>query len=187
MLRILLFTGIFAGIISLSAKGQKSANFSFRSINLGGVVVGQSGTGLMYQTINGVAFKTWFTGIGVGVDNYKYHSLPLFLEISKTMGEGEPLHLYGNAGYNFALKNQPEERLSYFDNYKFKGGFFADMGVALRAKFVQKTALVFRAGYTFKQVEADMGYKNDCIGCQTYFEQYKFRYSRLVFKAGIEF
>ncbi|HVK97035.1 MAG TPA: hypothetical protein VM368_04415, partial [Flavisolibacter sp.] len=62
---ILLF---FQCLICYSQKVEEK--FHFNSINQGGLLAGASdGTGLL-QSINGVLHKTFFAGIGVGLDYY---------------------------------------------------------------------------------------------------------------------
>ncbi|MBI3139185.1 MAG: hypothetical protein HYZ15_11410 [Sphingobacteriales bacterium] len=60
----------------LSAQGKPR----FSSQNTAGILVGQNSTAPLVQTINGIAWQNWFTGIGTGIDWYYQRSIPLFWE-----------------------------------------------------------------------------------------------------------
>src|SRR5215467_547922 len=62
--------------------------FQFRSINQVGLLEGTDGGAFQIQTINGVQFRTWFLGIGVGIDNYRLRSVPLFVDLRKEFKVG---------------------------------------------------------------------------------------------------
>ncbi len=60
---ILITTCLFILTGIVDAQEKKSA-LKFSSINSVGLLSGQSQTSFTMQTINGVKYKTWFTGIG---------------------------------------------------------------------------------------------------------------------------
>ena len=41
-----------------------------------GIVEGEQGTSFHIETINGLRYKTWFAGIGAGLDYYYYRFCP---------------------------------------------------------------------------------------------------------------
>ena len=77
MNRNLLFNLIIALLFSCTASAQKN-KIHFRSINSFGLIGGESQVSTAYQTVNGIRFSNWFSGVGVGIDNYQYKTLPLF-------------------------------------------------------------------------------------------------------------
>ena len=92
-------------IINLSASAQEK--FVFHSQNFAGLLEGQAGSAFQLQTINGVQNKGWFTGIGAGLDYYRFRSVPLFLNMSKFLFDGKKFFVSGNGGVNFPwLKNE---------------------------------------------------------------------------------
>src|SRR5687768_13281730 len=61
----------------------------FRSHNYIGIIEGQKGTSFQLQSINGIEKRTWFAGIGTGLDYYYFRSIPLFLSLNKSLCECE--------------------------------------------------------------------------------------------------
>src|SRR5687768_4020311 len=72
---LLLF--LFQGI---AAQKQKP---KFTSINQAGVTWGGSGQTLQLQSINGIFYKTFSAGVGVGLDYYWQRTIPLFIDLRK--------------------------------------------------------------------------------------------------------
>src|ERR1700748_880249 len=96
---------IIAAIIFLLAfKGfaqQKSVamTWQFHSINNIGLLEGQAGAAMPLQTINGLQNKSWVVGAGVGLDDSRFRTLPLFVDIRKEFGTTQSkFFLYADAG-----------------------------------------------------------------------------------------
>jgi hypothetical protein len=64
--------------ISLAQKSETKKTILFHSINQVGILAGSSDATLQLQTINGINTKTWFAGLGVGLDYYYVRSVPFF-------------------------------------------------------------------------------------------------------------
>src|SRR5689334_8657847 len=94
-------------IVPFAVKAQetvekKKDKFRFSSQNYAGILEGESGTSLQVQTINGLRYKTWFAGVGTGLDYYYQRTIPLFLSVSKFLSSTKvPLYFNGDAGINF--------------------------------------------------------------------------------------
>lgn len=177
---------IFYCMLCSSTQAQ-SNKIRFHSINSGGITVGESQTNAMLQTINGVSFSDWFLGFGIGVDYYQYKTLPLFFDARKFFGKKKMGFVYGDLGYNFALKNKPGKDYNYYDFYHFKGGVYTDFGLGLRTGFIKKSSFTFCLGYSYKQLQGKYGIAPLCLGCQPSLYDYKFGYGRIILKAGVEF
>ena len=67
----------------------------FQSLLQGGLLDGAAGPSWQLQTINGIYYKTWFAGIGVGLDYYTMRTIPLFLDLRK--------EYFANAGLLFYM------------------------------------------------------------------------------------
>lgn len=179
---------VFYCIICSSAQAQNN-KIKFHSINSGGVTVGESRADAVFQTINGVNFSDWFFGAGIGVDYYQYKTLPLFVDVRKFFGEKKMGFVYGDAGYDFTLKNKPGKEFNYFDTYSFKGSIYTDFGIGIKTKFIKTSSLLFSLGHSYKQLRGRYG-STICpfLGpCYVDYSNLKFSYGRIILKAGVEF
>src|SRR5438067_13301438 len=57
----------------------------FRSSIVIGTLDGERGTSFQLQSINGIAYKTYSAGIGLGLDYYFMRSIPLFIQLEKSI------------------------------------------------------------------------------------------------------
>jgi hypothetical protein len=186
MKRHLSFCLIISLIISFSTSAQNE-KIHFRSINLTGIVGGESQVNSVFQTINGINFSNWYSGIGIGIDDYRYKTLPLFFDARISFGNESKGFVYVDLGYNFPLENKPGKEMGYYNTSNFKGGLYTDFGIGFKTKFIKNSSLLFSLGHSYKQVQSKIGIAPLCIGCQSYFYDYKFGYGRIVLKAGVEF
>jgi hypothetical protein len=174
-------------LIQVSVSAQKKA--TFHSINTIGVAMGQTGNYVVAQSVNGVKYKKWYTGIGIGGDYYQYLTYPLFVDARKYFGKYCKAFAYADVGYNFTGKNTPGKEVSYYTDYSFSGGIYNDIGIGYRSKFSAKSALQFSVGYSYKEMQSSITTKNDCIigPCSVNYHNYKYACGRVVLKAGVDF
>jgi hypothetical protein len=153
------------------------------------LIGGETETGTAFQTVNGIRFSNWFSGIGIGVDNYHYKTLPLFFDVRWYFGSEKKVCVYGDLGYNFPMKNKPgkEMRYYYYDNYHFKGGIYSELGIGFKTKFIKKSSILFGFAYGNKQLQSQIGVIPTCVGCDPYSYNYKLDYESVLLKTGIEF
>lgn len=170
-----------------SASAQKSRPV-FHSINAFGITVGQSGSEPLFQTVNGLAYDQWFSGIGFGANYYRYNSYPLFLDTRYYFNKAKKVLIYGNIGYNFPAKNKPEGDISY-NNYKFSGGVYTDIGLGYRMKLSSKSAFLFTAGFNYKETQIKVGTVYPCFNgpCAVDYKNYHYGFGTVNLKAGIDF
>lgn len=167
---------------------NKTSPFPFSSINQAGLILGDDEYELLLQSINGVRYKSWFAGVGVGIDYYYLRSIPVFLDVRKTVRPGKwPLFVYGDVGVNMAwLKDADKEDLWY--SSKINKGLYYDVGAGLDFKF-KKSSFIISGGYSTKELHEVRTYayiwgppglpdKRDFVDYQ---------FSRLVLKAGFRF
>jgi hypothetical protein len=180
---IILFTTAF------SSFAQKK--IQFHSINTFELISGQSPISTGFQSINGFRFTSWFTGVGIGVDNYNYKTLPLFFDATKFFGIEKRAFLYGDIGYNFPMKDKPGKEISYYSSYHFTGGTYTDIGIGYQIPLHKKNNLTFSLGYSFKKLEsktsAISNYYCPYIGCPVDYRIYQLSYGRMILKAGLAF
>ena len=177
-----------------SQKKDAVKPWQFHSINNIGLLEGQAGSAFQLQTINGAQYKSWLAGIGVGLDYYRFRTIPLFADVRKEFGKsGNKFFVYADAGINFYWKKDKDAKQFYVDD-KFKNGFYGEAGLGYKLKINQKIALIFSGGYSYKKLtEEGSSYPSYMypILAGTEFpiakEKINYNFNRLVLKAGIEF
>ena len=138
------------------------------------------------QSVNGFRYKTWFAGIGVGVDVYKRGTFPVFLDVRKDVfnARNTPF-IYGEAGMHFPDKKIVSESQWYESEYA--GGFYSDAGIGYRVGKKGKSGFLASAGYSYKYVTRVLQYKGPCGfgGCDNkMFSNYKYYLHRISIKIG---
>lgn len=154
------------------AKPKKSRSFGFTSINQFGVATGEHDNGIMLQTINGLHYKTWFLGVGVGLDTYRAKTVPLFVDIRKSLLEKPSApFLYADGGIQFSAEKKHNK-----DDYASKDydpGLYYDVGAGYYMGLKNKNALLLSLGYSFKGLD------------YTYYAAtYKYKLNRFSLKVG---
>ena len=180
--------------MSFSASAQKN-KIRFHSINSISLVGGESGYSTAFQTVNGIYFSNWFSGVGIGIDNYQYQTLPLFFDGRRYFGNEKRGFVYGDLGYNFPMKDKPGKEMNYYGNYHFKGGIYTELGIGFKTKFIKKSSILFSIAYSYKQLESlveEIGFFPpgplclDCVRAPISYN-YKLSYGIVLLKTGIEF
>lgn len=179
----LFFTLTMFLLISFSVFAQKK-KIKFNSINTFEMITGESLLSIGFQTVNGIRFSNWFSGIGIGIDYYQYKTLPLFFDGRRYFGSEKKAFVYGDIGYNFPMKNKPRKEMGYYDTYHFKGGIYTELGIGFKTKLIKKSSLVFSIGQSYKQLQTRVGIVPMCVGCDPYWYNYKLTYGRIIVKAG---
>ena len=181
-----LFNILIVSLICISTTAQKN-KIRFQSINSFGLIGGESPASTAYQTVNGIRFSNWFSGIGIGIDNYQYKTLPLFFDLRRYFGSEKKIFVYGDLGYNFPVKDKPGKEMIYYGNYHFKGGIYTELGIGFKTKFIKRSSILFSVGQSYKQLQSQVGNILPCDLCSSYWYNYKLDYGRIILKTGIEF
>ena len=141
---------------------KKGCSCSFGSINQAGVLNGSKGASLTLQSINGIKYKTWFAGVGLGFDGYYRSGFPLFLDVRKDLQNKEQTpFLYADVGYHF-LRDTKDRLNEWYENTYNKGSMYTDVGVGYRFGFLSKNRWVISAGYSYKYVRYYNRYLWEC-------------------------
>jgi hypothetical protein len=188
---IVLIFGIAPGF---SQSKKNPSKWVLHSINNVGLLEGQAGSALQLQTINGVKYKSWFAGLGVGLDYYRFRTIPLFVDIRKEFGKKQDkFFVYGDAGMNFYWKRDKDPKQFYI-NDKFKNGFYGELGAGYKIKISGNALFSLSFGYSFKKLGEEGQYglytypMFPQIGTAEYLSnRIDYRLNRLVIKMGIEF
>jgi hypothetical protein len=185
---------IMVGSINCLAQQNATKKFQFHSINDIGLMEGETGSVFQLQTINGFQTKSWFAGVGVGLDYYRLRSIPLFIELRKEFGRKEDkFFLYADGGINFYWREDKDVKQFYVDD-KFKNGFYAETGFGYKFRLNKKLFLNLSAGYSYKKlIEKGSYYPYYYYGpfsplpTPSSYSKTVYNFNRLVLKTGIEF
>jgi hypothetical protein len=163
----------------------------FHSINNIGLLEGQTGSAFQLQTINGVQYKSWFTGVGLGLDYYRYRTIPLFIDVRKEFGKTKSkFFMYADGGINFGWPTE-KQKMQYVVSDKFGTGFYYDAGAGYKIFINKKNGLLLSAGYAFKKVqETTQQYYFNPGGLEPLnpaTQKYVYSLNRFTFKIGWEF
>jgi len=133
---------------SVSADAQH--NIVFSSQNYAGILVGENKTNYQFQTINGIRYKTWLGGIGIGIDGYYVNSIPLFISINKELFKKKSgFYLSADAGINFGCPTINQRRAEESD---FDMGLYLAGGLGYKIGIGKTNALLVYAGYSSKHL-----------------------------------
>jgi hypothetical protein len=192
-IRLYIFSVIFMlGIRSASAQQKPSADtWQFHSINNLGLLEGQAGSSFQLQTVNGVQYKSWFGGVGVGLDFYRYRTIPLFADLRKEFGHGaNKVFLYADLGVSFSWVTD-DEKMAYMPDDHFSNGFYDDFGFGYKMPVGKSNAFLISLGYSYKKIVESY---NDGVyfdyppaGGYNHSEQIDSYLNRLNIKVGLAF
>jgi hypothetical protein len=190
LLAVLLYCFVTAGVAQSGTEKTttKGCSCAFSSINQGGFLTGERGSSLLLQTINGVQYKTWFAGVGVGLDFYKTRGIPLFLDIRKNiLNKASTPFIYMDGGIHFTWPTEKDKGVN--NTQKFNNGLYYDAGLGYKAGLGNTHALLLSVGYSLKKIEEKYVPFQVCPGgCgPTYNEQYNYTLNRLSLKVGWQF
>ncbi|OYU53967.1 MAG: hypothetical protein CFE25_17950 [Chitinophagaceae bacterium BSSC1] len=172
-----------------TAQSTKS-KWHFKSTNLIGYILGEQGSKFSMQSINGFTKNNWMMGIGVGIDPYGYSSIPVFLDIRKSMGKKawQPF-VYADGGPSFPLPNPdlPKTWSSGIPAFDLNTGWVAEFGIGLQKKIAGSTQFVMQFGYSQKYYSF-VNHNNNFVfigGTWPETTTYEYQYRRWAFRMGI--
>jgi hypothetical protein len=135
-------------------KDKEPAKWQFRSINQFGILIGASSTEPSIQSVNGVQFKKWFAGAGIGLDYYKERSIPVFLDIRRNIcSSSNSPFIYAAGGKHFAWRTSPPKE---WISRGLKGGWFYDAGAGYNVRINERKQLVLSVGYSVKLMSEEV-------------------------------
>jgi hypothetical protein len=141
-------------ILSPAFAQQKTVanSWSFQSVLNAGLLEGQTGSSFQLQAINGARYKSWFAGIGLGLDYYRIRSIPLFVDVRKEFGKNrDKLFVYADGGISFTWASETQKTDYYMPNPQFRNGFYSDLGFGYKAAVGKRSALLVSIGYSYKK------------------------------------
>ena len=147
-INILLYFLLATGVVQ-----AQNTKVKFNSLLQVSLVDGEVGPAMALQTINGIQYKTWSGGVGVGLDYYHTRSIPLFLDVRKNILKSDKTpFVYVDGGYNFAWLTD-EDKL--YGGIESKGGLYYDAGIGYAVPVLKQSSLFFTAGYSSKKMTSN--------------------------------
>jgi len=167
-------------------KTKPGCGCRFSSINQVGLLEGSNGHSMQLQTINGLRYKTWFTGIGVGLDYYRFRTIPLFIDVRKDLfNKLNTPFFYGDAGIHLPWVLDKEK--NWWGEADYNRGFYYDAGFGYNFNLGKNGALLFSGGISLKKIRETRHYEVVCVTfpCPAQSERYDFTLRRFSLKAGL--
>lgn len=192
----LLFLVVLTGCVFITSaqeanQGQpakKGCSCSFSSITQVGDLYGSKGTYFQIQTINGIRYKTWFAGVGAGIDFYTRGGFPVFLDVRKDIFEKRSTpFLYADAGIHL-VRDRIEKESQWYQN-TYSNGFYGDAGIGYKLVLQGAGRLLVSAGYSYKNINRRYEYVSTCPTARCYENYYTYKnyLHRLSVKLGLQF
>lgn len=180
-----IFLSICTFVTAQTPAKQKAV---LHSINQIGLANGSTGSSFLMQSILGGSVKQSFAGIGLGIDSYRFRSVPLFVDVRYELSRKlQSLFFYGDIGYNLPwLTDQQKSQLQY-PVIHVKASLYVDAGLGYRLK-IDKDALLLSIGYSYKELKNRVNeYACTGLGCGLADQTYRYHMPRIVVKAGWQF
>ena len=171
---------------------QAQNKVAFSTQNYVGLLVGGSGNSPQIQTINGVRFNKWFTGIGTGIDWYSERSIPVFLSAERGFRVTPKKNIYFSSGIgiNFPWLDNDHNEWNSWSVSETKNGLFWNAGLGYKISVSKNNdAVLLYFGYSNKVYSEDVISTYPCLigPCPETTETYKYNLKALSIKIGYGF
>lgn len=169
-------------------KKKSGCGCSFNSILQAGMLEGSAGSSFQVQSINGLRFGKLSTGIGIGLDKYRFRSLPVFFDVRTDLSKKpNTAFVFGNIGVNYPWVIKPND--GFWGTKKYDKGIYYDAGAGYKFIVGKNRGLIFSAGYSMKKMRetqymftiCDFG---PCPALEG--ERFDFTLKRFSLKAGLQ-
>lgn len=167
------------------AEAQVSPKASFQSINQVGVLEGEAGSAFQLQTINGIRYKTYSAGIGVGLDYYFERAVPVFIDLRKNIlaKQNSPfVYLEGGIPFTWTKSKDDIKEPEYHHQLMYEAGIGYNLPIGKNARFLMS------AGYNYRSF-TEYSYPTYWIYAYPVQKKQRFDYElrRISIKMGLEF
>jgi hypothetical protein len=166
----------------------KDCGCSFSSINQVGLLEGSGGSAFQAQTINGIRYRKWFAGLGIGLDKYKFRTAPLFLDIRRDLlNRTNTPFVYADIGTHLPWVKDSEQ--DWWERSEFNRGLYYDAGLGYKLQLGKGRGLLFSGGFSLKRMREKRFLGTMCINppcSEQMFDRFDYSLRRFTLKAGIE-
>ena len=162
---------------------------AFHAIGSVGLLEGGNQSSFQLQLLNGFAYKSWFAGIGTGLDYYFIRTIPVTAYIEKQVSPRLPIFLYGSGGLHFVWRRNMSDEGGWY-NSDYNHGLYYDAGLGYRFNVANRSAIRLSVGFSEKQFKETRKYTNWITWpttTTTYTETYRYNLQRLSLRAGFQF
>jgi hypothetical protein len=152
-LRPLLFACCLLAALPLLSLGQKTTpKIKFESYTAIGTLFGNQTVHGQLQTVNGLSSGPWFLGLGVGLDEYRLRTVPVFADLRYRYGKRRnQWFAYADLGYSIATNTVTGLDGDYYFERDIQGGLYYDAGVGYQIPITKKGwGLFVSAGFSQK-------------------------------------
>lgn len=161
---------------------------SFSSINQAGLLEGSGGSAFQVQTINGLRYHKWFAGLGIGIDKYKFRTVPLFFDVRRDLlNRINTPFLYADIGTHLPWVKDSEN--TWWERSEFSRGLYYDAGLGYKLQLGKGRGLLFSGGFSLKRMRETRFMGTMCINppcLEQVAEKFDFTMKRFTLKAGIQ-
>ncbi len=186
----LFIMAMFIFSAAVSQEGAAKEKIRFQAIIQGGLLAGSSGYSGQVQTIQGARYKTWSAGIGAGIDYYYERSVPLFVQLRKSIFKRPHTpFVYADAGGHYPWLKDGIGKNGWMVE-KSKGGLYYEAGIGYEVPIFKSSHFLFSAGYSYKEMEQVMNvmpWISVWPPPASAFETFNYSMRRIAVKAGIRF
>ena len=171
-------------LFQLNSKAQPNSGLKFTTISQAGLLAGGSNNDWQLQMVNGLSYKTFYAGIGLGIDNYYFKTIPFFIATRKNiLKQKQTPFVYADIGTNFPWNKNATS--SPWQKGELNNGLYFDAGIGYSWPLVKNLALLVSAGYSEKYMHETKTYV--WITENSLPEYYDYTFRRLTIKAGLSF
>jgi len=185
----MLYTMAFAMMLIMQCHAQSKPFFS--SLNYLGIMEGNAGTYLGIQSINGFQHKTWFAGVGTGIDYYYFRSIPLFLAVNKDLCSCQRTFYFSlEGGVNWIWEKETRSVVNNFQNGDFDPSLYWSGGIGYRIGLKNnRDAVLLNLGYSGKHLTQEFVNTMVCPAapCPFFTEKVYYHFNRFFVRAGWRF
>ncbi|RYY21852.1 MAG: hypothetical protein EOO04_17330 [Chitinophagaceae bacterium] len=184
---ILLLMFLFAATITT---GQN--NIKYHAQNYVGLLEGEARGAFQLQTIHGIQYRNWYGAGGVGLDYYKFRSIPVFFSLNRDIVlKNRTFFVSGDIGTNYPwVQDMSTTVWGNTTRQDFSPGLYWSGGLGYKAYFKNKSdAILVNLGYSFKHLTEENRSEGFCIDppCTVNVTRFDYRLNRISLRLGWQF
>ncbi len=178
-------------LVPVLSFSQSLCPCSFKGFISGGMTVGDREIKPLFQASGGILYsdQRFYTGIGAGIDLYRFSSVPVFADMRMYFGQKKEGFIYGNIGFNIAATDKDMDNGVVMIKLKDKlnGGVYSDTGWGYRLALKGHNSLSVRPGFSHKRIKNQTQYRSaGCASCDDEKYTYQYDLQRAVIKLSWE-